>query len=657
MEFKPTFTVQQVPEPGTGINVSDLGQPNNFQKFILGIAGSEGLQVQKTQVQLIDVIGTDKFGPIIREAFPAFYIVDVSAGVDHIVHWLTNIVPKSYDKWIIGSTADAQSTQVITLDPQQDSEIIELIAALAPTQQEFDIQLVKLRKAGKKTEENIAKIAEQLGIQQILSRLESLLKAKLVPVANKLKADTAFTRELVNIIDEKYTNQSITVSELENKVAPIYFSLAFMQSVAVNVTSATDQMSVTNKARYRVKGITESSISNQYRFIQQQGRKLKEEFKVVKRLLDADKLIQGFNKDTQFVLMGSGLRKVSRDTVNQFFVKPYTAALNRAGLTVTKVDVGAISAAGHVGIQEIGINTPLTAAVEFGSAVLASKNNISGKNLLNIQGHTQYAVKFNAEFSQLGQMLIGLGVQITVNMESQFNSAVLSPQELNWARDYIRKVEGISKQDLEKQIQDTVKSQAFKSVAENLRVNPTVKNFISSLMLSALSGQQVKGIRAAGVSGGFAKAFVLKDSKKSLPNKRVSKVTAPKQKTPLQAVPQRKVLARRLPSLVNLSTLMNTINSRLTQKIKENMGKGNSKTLLNLRSGRFAESAEVVRMSESREGMITAFYRYMKNPYATFSSGGRQEIPRTRDPKLLISKSIRELATQQVANRLRAVSL
>jgi hypothetical protein len=55
--------------------------------------------------------------------------------------------------------------------------------------------------------------------------------------------------------------------------------------------------------------------------------------------------------------------------------------------------------------------------------------------------------------------------------------------------------------------------------------------------------------------------------------------------------------------------------------------------------------------------MLTAFYSYMKNPYSTFSQGGRQQNPRSRDPKLLISKSIRELAGAQVANRMRAVNV
>jgi hypothetical protein len=107
----------------------------------------------------------------------------------------------------------------------------------------------------------------------------------------------------------------------------------------------------------------------------------------------------------------------------------------------------------------------------------------------------------------------------------------------------------------------------------------------------------------------------------------------------------------------NLVALQNLLNAGLVETVKRNMGDGNSRSVLNLQSGRFAESVEVVRLSESRAGMITAFYRYMKNPYATFSQGGRQQTPRSRDPKLLISKSIRELATQQVGNRLRAVNI
>jgi len=114
-------------------------------------------------------------------------------------------------------------------------------------------------------------------------------------------------------------------------------------------------------------------------------------------------------------------------------------------------------------------------------------------------------------------------------------------------------------------------------------------------------------------------------------------------------------VASTMQPIINLPMLMMQINSNLHDQIKANMGAGNRKDVLNYRSGRFAESAKVERLSESRQGMITAFYSYMKNPYATFSRGGRQDRPYTRDPKLLISKSIRELAGAQVANRMRAV--
>ena len=105
----------------------------------------------------------------------------------------------------------------------------------------------------------------------------------------------------------------------------------------------------------------------------------------------------------------------------------------------------------------------------------------------------------------------------------------------------------------------------------------------------------------------------------------------------------------------SLANLQKLLDANLVQKIKDNMGDGTRRDVLNLRSGRFAESAKVERLSQSREGMITAFYTYMKNPYQTFELGFKQGGPNSRNPKLLISKSIREIAATQVANRMRAV--
>jgi hypothetical protein len=107
----------------------------------------------------------------------------------------------------------------------------------------------------------------------------------------------------------------------------------------------------------------------------------------------------------------------------------------------------------------------------------------------------------------------------------------------------------------------------------------------------------------------------------------------------------------------NLLSLTNLINGQLQDVISANMGDGSSKNILNYRSGRFASTVKVERLTQSREGMITAFYTYMKNPYSTFSAGGRQANPASRDPKLLIARSIREIVQQTMNNKLRAVSL
>lgn len=105
----------------------------------------------------------------------------------------------------------------------------------------------------------------------------------------------------------------------------------------------------------------------------------------------------------------------------------------------------------------------------------------------------------------------------------------------------------------------------------------------------------------------------------------------------------------------SIASLQTLINELLPKYMEKNMGKGDSKVLLNYRSGRLANSPKVERMSVSREGMISAFYSYMRNPYGTFSQGGAQSQPPSRDPKLLISKSIREIAQTKVTNRMRAI--
>lgn len=112
------------------------------------------------------------------------------------------------------------------------------------------------------------------------------------------------------------------------------------------------------------------------------------------------------------------------------------------------------------------------------------------------------------------------------------------------------------------------------------------------------------------------------------------------------------VAANVAPPLFNLQSY---IAARLAEQIKNNMGTGYDKKVLNYRSGRLADSASIERVSQSRAGMVSVFYSYMRNPYGTFSTGGAQQDPASRDPKLLISKSIREIGASIVGNRMRAI--
>jgi len=191
----------------------------------------------------------------------------------------------------------------------------------------------------------------------------------------------------------------------------------------------------------------------------------------------------------------------------------------------------------------------------------------------------------------------------------------------------------------------------------DLKSSKSLRSHIKEVQLAALRKTTVKPFIAK-INPTPIKSFnstVARKIKSSL-----SKLKAVKTKKPAAVGPALMLTADPEQSQVNLPQLLLSINSQLHGQIRDNMGDGDSNDLLNYRTGRFASSATVTRLSESRQGMITAFYSYMKYPYATFSSGppvGRQSYPKSRDPKLLISTSIRQIAQQTVGNRLRAVAL
>jgi hypothetical protein len=200
--------------------------------------------------------------------------------------------------------------------------------------------------------------------------------------------------------------------------------------------------------------------------------------------------------------------------------------------------------------------------------------------------------------------------------------------------------------------------QAFREFEEKLAIFLADKKLVSKFLGVHGSNTILQDIEQALISivkTGKAKLNKHSNQKITSTKKTIgNNVQLPNSSTIVSKIPHPSVESAQ-ENRVDLVSLQSLINMHLQDVISANMGNGARKDILNYRTGRFASSVQVERLTMSKEGMITAFYNYMKNPYATFSEGGKQGLPTSRDPKLLIAKSIREIASERVANRLRAV--
>lgn len=111
-------------------------------------------------------------------------------------------------------------------------------------------------------------------------------------------------------------------------------------------------------------------------------------------------------------------------------------------------------------------------------------------------------------------------------------------------------------------------------------------------------------------------------------------------------------------SPLQLQSLIDLINRKLHDKIRENMGKGGSKQILNYRTGRFAKSAKVQSLYGINEkNALGAQVKYMKNPYSVFEPGRRLNPPVGRDPHRIIGRSIRQILQEEKIANLRRVKV
>lgn len=211
--------------------------------------------------------------------------------------------------------------------------------------------------------------------------------------------------------------------------------------------------------------------------------------------------------------------------------------------------------------------------------------------------------------------------------------------------------------DLIDKLSASVTDPKFQQDLVNLKSSPNLLEMMANTVAATIAGKPIaqnyshKNVRIASKK---LPKYDLSDLRRLIKEK-AAEVKELARKLRTKAPPLRN-LAGQFYSLASLQLL---INEHLPHVIAANMGNegypGGQRKILNYRTGRFATSVNVERLTQSKEGMITAFYNYMKNPYATFSEGGRQSSPKSRDPKLLIAKSIKEIAAIKVGNRMRAV--
>lgn len=379
-----------------------------------------------------------------------------------------------------------------------------------------------------------------------------------------------------------------------------------------------------------------------------------------------ENIINNYKPNTQVLLVGdtfnnlvAKVNKVLSQVLVQFLGKYGIIAAsyenkpaNKQVKQIVGASIGYFANAGHAaavsGGEFIGVNTPLIQSTLVNLASINNSSSFSTKEWAQQSGHIDVALDLHKDTRESAKYLISGGLSFVVSMDAVFNSQYLAGSEVT-ARDQIIK-QTLNGQGLK--MWADVRRKLFTQEARTklislLRFSPTLLESVGERVVRALQPGKSKGKVTSGKGKSDISLGGIKSSKLGSTGS-ATKMTA---KSLLPSVAKRSI-RRKSGQFASLLSIQTLLNQALATKIKQSMGT----PALNNRTGRFAESVKVENMSQSRQGMITAFYSYMKSPYQTFEPGYAQGSEK-RNPKTLISKSIREIAADLVGNRLRAVSI
>ncbi len=188
---------------------------------------------------------------------------------------------------------------------------------------------------------------------------------------------------------------------------------------------------------------------------------------------------------------------------------------------------------------------------------------------------------------------------------------------------------------------DQVLSRAEIDIAKELYENIDITEIINSPTFNDAYEKRIVSILDPKKP---TKAYTSKGSLKGKLDLGLKKINSKKIKATKLPVPQKKEVRE-----IDYFSLINIINDKLPEVVMYNM----RPPALQNRTGGFAESAEVVDVIKTPKGFPSFGYTYDKTPYQVFEMGvGRAPwATPQRDPRAIIEKSIRQIATGFMGGR------
>lgn len=200
----------------------------------------------------------------------------------------------------------------------------------------------------------------------------------------------------------------------------------------------------------------------------------------------------------------------------------------------------------------------------------------------------------------------------------------------------------------ERLITELAQDMAKSNIAEELATGPGSQPFIKKLGARVVNKAIVKikkdkKIRTKTLKEEGLVKYPSKNTIKKADNKRIKKPRGVAMKVSRPIMEEQKRVEQ--PTL-NLNALKAQINARLSMTVIKNMGT----PALENRTGRFARSVQVTDVTQTSKGFPSIGYTYQKYPYQTFEPGFKQGSTQ-RDPRTLIDRSIREIASELLVGR------